>query len=84
MSEFKIEITFEKVRECTIDSVPSRGFYWHCPDTDDVEEGFYEISDEDYAKCAASGMLVDKAHLRGIKGTMYEATQKLLSIKTLK
>lgn len=84
MFEFKIEITFEKVRDCEVDSVPPTGFYWHCPDSEDIEEGFYLIEKRDYAIDAATGMAVAYEHLRDITGTMYKAHQKLFSVKLIK
>lgn len=73
MKKPKITVTFIQIRDCKIDSVPEgRGFFWHCPDCEDIEGGLYEVHEGEWAVDCESRMSVHKSHLRGVIGTMLE------------
>lgn len=77
MKKPKIEITFIKIRDCKLNSVPTNGrFYWHCPETEYHDGGLYEVVEGEFVY-DASGSSVHKSHLQGVTGTMLEPKFKV-------
>lgn len=84
MKKPKITVTFIKIRDCKIDSVPDgRGFFWHCPETDDTNGGLYDVIEGEWVLNADTRLAVHKSHLRGVIGTMLEPKYHVISPKSL-